>query len=55
MSDYVLELRDVVKIFGGVTALGGVHFQLKRYNGHVAGEYDVKEATQEILLNAAIK
>ena len=30
MSDYILELKDVVKTFGGVTALGGVHFQLKK-------------------------
>ena len=30
MSDYILELKDVVKTFGGVRALNGVHFQLKK-------------------------
>ena len=30
MSEFILELKDVVKTFGGVTALDGVQFQLKR-------------------------
>ena len=34
MSDYILELKDVVKTFGGVTALDGVHFQLKKGEIH---------------------
>ena len=28
MSEFILELKDVVKTFGGVTALDGVQFQL---------------------------
>ena len=28
MSEYILELKDVVKTFGGVKALNGVHFQV---------------------------
>ena len=34
MQTYVLELKDVVKTFGGVTALDGVHFQLKKGEIH---------------------
>ena len=34
MSEYILELKDVVKTFGGVKALNGVHFQLKRGEIH---------------------
>lgn len=28
MSEYILELKDVVKTFGGVKALNGVHCQI---------------------------
>ena len=34
MSDYILELKDVVKTFGGVRALNGVQFQLKKGEIH---------------------
>ena len=34
MSEFILELKDVVKTFGGVTALDGVQFQLKRGEIH---------------------
>lgn len=30
MSEYVLELKDITKIFPGVKALDNVQFQLKR-------------------------
>ena len=46
MSDYILELRDVVKTFGGVTALGGVHFQLKKGEIHaLRGENGAGKST----------
>lgn len=46
MSNYVLELKDVVKTFGGVTALNGVHFQLKRGEIHaLMGENGAGKST----------
>ena len=33
-QNYILELKDVVKTFGGVTALAGVQFQLKKGEIH---------------------
>lgn len=39
MSEYILELKDVVKTFGGVKALNGVHFQLKRGEIHPESVY----------------
>jgi rhamnose transport system ATP-binding protein len=46
MSDYILELKDVVKTFGGVTALDGVHFQLKRGEIHaLMGENGAGKST----------
>ncbi|MBO5461395.1 MAG: ATP-binding cassette domain-containing protein, partial [Ruminococcus sp.] len=46
MSDYILELQDVVKTFGGVTALGGVHFQLKKGEIHaLMGENGAGKST----------
>lgn len=46
MSDYILELKDVVKTFGGVTALGGVHFQLKKGEIHaLMGENGAGKST----------
>lgn len=46
MEDYILELKDVVKTFGGVTALNGVHFQLKRGEIHaLMGENGAGKST----------
>lgn len=46
MSDYILELKDVVKTFGGVTALDGVNFQLKRGEIHaLMGENGAGKST----------
>ncbi len=46
MSDYILELQDVVKTFGGVTALNGVHFQLKKGEIHaLMGENGAGKST----------
>jgi len=46
MGNYVLELKDVVKTFGGVTALNGVHFQLKRGEIHaLMGENGAGKST----------
>ena len=46
MSDYILELKDVVKTFGGVTALDGVQFQLKRGEIHaLMGENGAGKST----------
>ena len=46
MSDYILELKDVVKTFGGVRALNGVHFQLKKGEIHaLMGENGAGKST----------
>lgn len=46
MSNYVLELKDVVKTFGGVTALNGVNFQLKKGEIHaLMGENGAGKST----------
>lgn len=46
MNDFILELKDVVKTFGGVTALNGVHFQLKRGEIHaLMGENGAGKST----------
>lgn len=46
MGDYILELKDVVKTFGGVTALNGVHFQLKKGEIHaLMGENGAGKST----------
>ncbi len=46
MSDYILELRDVVKTFGGVTALNKVQFQLKKGEVHaLMGENGAGKST----------
>ncbi len=46
MSDFILELKDVVKTFGGVTALDGVNFQLKRGEIHaLMGENGAGKST----------
>lgn len=46
MEDYVLELRDVVKTFGAVTALNGVQFQLKKGEIHaLMGENGAGKST----------
>ena len=46
MSEYILELKDVVKTFGGVTALDGVHFQLKKGEIHaLMGENGAGKST----------
>ena len=43
---YILELKDVVKTFGGVTALNGVHFQLKKGEIHaLMGENGAGKST----------
>ena len=46
MSEFILELKDVVKTFGGVKALNGVHFQLKRGEIHaLMGENGAGKST----------
>lgn len=46
MNDYILELKDVVKTFGGVTALNGVHFHLKKGEIHaLMGENGAGKST----------
>ena len=46
MSDYILELKDVVKTFGGVKALNGVQFQLKKGEIHaLMGENGAGKST----------
>ncbi|PHV70249.1 D-xylose ABC transporter ATP-binding protein [Sporanaerobium hydrogeniformans] len=46
MSNYILELKDVVKTFGGVTALNNVQFQLKRGEVHaLMGENGAGKST----------
>ncbi len=46
MSDFILELKDVVKTFGGVTALSGVQFQLRRGEVHaLMGENGAGKST----------
>ena len=46
MSDYILELKDVVKTFGGVRALNGVKFQLKKGEIHaLMGESGAGKST----------
>lgn len=46
MDDYILELKDIVKTFGGVKALNGVHFQLKRGEIHaLMGENGAGKST----------
>lgn len=46
MSEYILELKDVVKTFGGVTALNGVQFQLKQGEIHaLMGENGAGKST----------
>ena len=46
MSEFILELKDVVKTFGGVTALDGVQFQLKRGEIHaLMGENGAGKST----------
>ena len=45
-SEFILELKDVVKTFGGVTALDGVQFQLKRGEIHaLMGENGAGKST----------
>ena len=45
-SNYILELKDVVKTFGGVTALHNVQFQLKRGEVHaLMGENGAGKST----------
>ena len=38
MSDYILELKDIVKRFSGVVALNHVQFQLKKGEIHALME-----------------
>lgn len=46
MSDIILELKDIVKTFGGVVALGGVSFQLKKGEIHaIMGENGAGKST----------
>ena len=46
MDDYILELKDIVKTFGGVTALDNVKFQLKRGEVHaLMGENGAGKST----------
>jgi len=46
MSEYILELKDIVKTFGPVKALDGVQFQLKRGEIHaIMGENGAGKST----------
>ncbi|HHV32663.1 MAG: sugar ABC transporter ATP-binding protein [Ruminococcaceae bacterium] len=46
MNDYILELKDIVKTFDGVTALNGVQFQLKKGEVHaLMGENGAGKST----------
>ena len=46
MSEYVLELKNITKRFPGVTALNGVHFQLKKGEIHaLMGENGAGKST----------
>jgi len=46
MNDNMLELKDIVKTFGGVTALNGVQFQLKKGEIHaLMGENGAGKST----------
>ena len=46
MSEIILELKDVVKTFGGVVALNGVQFQLKKGEVHaIMGENGAGKST----------
>ena len=45
-ENYILELKDVVKTFGGVTALNGVSFQLRKGEIHaLMGENGAGKST----------
>ena len=56
MSDYILELKDVVKTFGGVRALNGVHFQLKKGEIHaLMGENGAGKSTFIKVITGVIK
>ena len=54
MSDYILELKGITKIFPGVKALNNVQFQLKKGEGHAlmgengAGKSTLYEALNEL-------
>ena len=46
MNNYILELKDIVKTFEGVTALNGVQFQLKKGEVHaLMGENGAGKST----------
>lgn len=46
MNEYILELKDIVKTFEGVTALNGVQFQLKKGEVHaLMGENGAGKST----------
>jgi len=46
MEDYILELKDIVKTFGGVTALNSVQFQLRKGEIHaLMGENGAGKST----------
>ena len=46
MASYILELKDVVKTFGGVIALNGAQFQLKKGEVHaLMGENGAGKST----------
>ena len=56
MSEYILELKDVVKTFGGVKALNGVHFQLKRGEIHaLMGENGAGKSTLMNILSGSLQ
>ena len=56
MNETILELHDIVKTFGGVTALNGVQFSLKRGEVHaLMGENGAGKSTVIKIMTGALQ